>query len=466
MEQIKKIIDLIDKSIKDDPNNNITEWNIITDWYDSEVDEMRSFINNSKDWLANYQAEIAEKNGISNLKIKYTNVSGYFIEVPKSQMAKCPDNFVHKQTLVNAVRYITSELKVFEEKMIEGESKLYSREYEIFWKVREEILESFVKIKELSTKTATLDMVSALSRVAYNNNYSRPEIITKDLLKIEGWRHPVIEQIEKNFISNDLFLDSKNYIDVITWPNMWGKSTFLRQNALIVLLAHIGSFVPAKSAQIPLTDKIFSRVGANDNLFLGQSTFMVEMQEMAYILNNATGKSFVIIDEIWRWTSTYDGMSLAWGILKYLHDKTKSKTLFATHYHELVDESNSLKSVENFSVSVWENEDGIVFLRKVIKWWIKKSYGLEVAKLAWVSTDILNQAKIMLKKMEANNEWKQMSIPLSNFPPEGERIAAEEPEIVYKEKDSVVENKLKEIDVNNLTPMEALNLLNELKDEI
>ena len=325
MNEIKKIINLIDISIKEDTENTISSWNIIKDWYNKEVDEYREVINNWKDWLINYQQKLIKETNISNLKVKYTNVSGYFIEISKTQVSKVPDYFVHKQTLVNANRYITSDLKWFEEKLLEWESKMIEKEYNLFQKIREEILESFKEIKTASKKVAFIDFVSSLAFLAYKNSYVKPEIKKDYLLEIKWWRHPIIETIERDFISNNLKLDDKKYVNIITWPNMWWKSTFLRQNALIILMSHIWSFVPANEAKIPLTDKIFCRVWATDNLYLWQSTFMVEMQEVANILNNSTKNSFVIIDEIWRWTSTYDGMSLAWAILKYNHDKIKAK---------------------------------------------------------------------------------------------------------------------------------------------
>lgn len=454
MNYLKEIINLIDLSIKDEPNNLITAWNIIKSGFDPEVDEYRNLVEHSEIWLANYQSEIISKTGLNNLKIKFTNILGYFIELPVSAKDKIPDFFITKQTLVTSLRFTTLELQDFEKKIVNAENLLYSREYEIFKRVREKINASFNEIKEISKKTANLDMMTSLSRVAYNNNYSRPKISKKNELSIISGRHPVIEKIEKDFISNDLNLDNKKYINIITGPNMGWKSTYLRQNALIILMAHIGSFVPAREASIPLTDKIFSRVWASDNLFLWQSTFMVEMQEMANILHNSTPDSFIIIDEIGRWTSTYDWMSLAWSILKYLHDTKKSKTLFATHYHELIDESISLKWVENYSVAVWENSEWIIFLRKIIKWWIKKSYWIQVAKLAWINNEIISIAKGMLLKLEKSHIWNQL-----NF-----WSIIVEPEIQIIEKESPALTELLKLDINNLSPIEALNKLNELKN--
>lgn len=456
MKNIKQIIDLIDNAIKEDAEINIMWWEIISDNYDEKVDYYRKLVNNSKDWLVEYQTKLSKDFSLGSLKIKYTWASGYFIELPKSQISKIPDFFVHKQTLVNASRFITPELKEFEQDILSAEWKKAEREYEIFLEIRDEILKDFWEIKDISDKTASLDFITSLSEVAYYNDYVKPEVNNKYKLHIEWWRHPVIEQTEKDFISNNLSLNKDKYIHIITWPNMWWKSTFLRQNALIVLLAHIWSFVPANKASVPITDRIFSRIWANDNLFLWQSTFMVEMQEVANILNNSTKNSFVIIDEVWRWTSTYDWMSLAWAILKDNHDNIKAKTLFATHYHELIDESKNLKWVDNFSVAVWENEENLVFLRKIIPGWIKKSFWLEVAKIAWLSKSTISEARKMLKLLELEHSkisWTQLTF-------------SEEPTVEYIEKDSEVENLLKDIDVNNLTPMQALNKINELKSKI
>jgi len=436
-------------------------WWIISDNFDEKVDYYRSLINNSKDWLTNYQSELSEKYWLNSLKIKYTNASWYFIEVPKSQSSKVPDSFIHKQTLVNASRYITLELKEFEENILEAEWKQAEREYELFLDIREKILDNFNEIKEVSDNISYIDFIAWLSEVAYNSNYCKPELKDNYNLNIVSWRHAVIEQSERDFISNDLNLSRKKYVHIITWPNMWGKSTFLRQNALIILMSHIGSFVPAKKAIVPITDKIFSRIWANDNLYLWQSTFMVEMQEVANILNNSTEKSFVIIDEVWRWTSTYDWMSLAWAILKENHDNIKAKTLFATHYHELIDESKKLKWVDNFSVAVWENEENLVFLRKIIPGWIKKSFWLEVAKIAGLSNSTISEARKMLKMLELEHNKisaTQMLLWVSD----------KEVEVVEKKVicESIIEQELKKINVNELTPIEALNKINELKSKI
>ena len=455
MKKILNIIDIIDSAIKEDPVNTLTSGWIINDWYNNEIDKYRNIIKNSKDWLTNYQAKLIEQSEISKLKIKYTNASWYFIEISKNQINNVPDNFIHKQSLVNTSRFITSELKDFEKDLMQAEWILSELEYNIFLDVREKILEWFEDVKTISTKSWFIDFGAALAEVAYKSNYSKPKINNKYSLKINNWRHPIIEQIQKDFISNSLELDKKSFVHTITWPNMWGKSTFLRQNALIILMAHIWSFIPASNSEISLTDKLFSRVWATDNLYLGQSTFMVEMQEVANILNNSTKNSFVIIDEVGRWTSTFDWMSLAWAILKENHDNIKAKTLFATHYHELIDESKSLKWVENFSVAVWENEDNLLFLRKIIPWWMKKSYWLQVAKLAWVWDNVLNTAKDMLVKLE-NEKNPQLSLWLLNKNHNNNVIK----EII---KESDIEKQIKNLDINSISPIEALNFLYKIK---
>lgn len=455
IENIKEIIKLIDISIKDDANKTITWWNIIKDNFDNEIDDYRNIINNSQKWLQEYTDKLINETWINNLKIKYTNINWYFIEIPLSQKDKIPDFFEHKQTLVNAYRYSTKDLKDFEEKILSWESFLYKKEYDIFNEICEKIYNNFDSIKESSKIIASIDFFTNMSYIAYENNYSKPIINNSWILEISWWRHPIIEKIEKNFVSNELFLDNKKYLNIITWPNMWWKSTYLRQNALIIIMAHMWSFVPCKSANICIFDKIFSRIWASDNLFFWNSTFMVEMQEMANILNNATKNSFIIIDEVWRWTSTYDWMSLAWWILKNIDEKIKAKTLFATHYHELVDESKKLKWRNNFCVAVWENDDNIIFLRKIVPWSIKKSYWLHVAKIAWVNEEVINEAIKTLKKFENNN--RQLSLTW---------IYEKEEKIIYKENKSEIEEEIKNIDLNNITPLEAMNIIYNLKSKI
>lgn len=453
------MIQLIDDAIKNEPENNIMWWEIIADGYNETVDKYRNTIDNANTWLAQYQSELSETYKISNLKIKHTGASGYFIEIPKSQTIKIPSFFTHKQTLVNAARYGTPELQEFEERILEAQNNKASKEYEIFLNIREEILGHFNEIKRAWDITAYIDFIAGLSEVAYQNNYHKPDMNDAYNLEIHAGRHPVIENGQWDFISNDLSLTKEEYVHIITGPNMWWKSTFLRQNALIILMAHIGSFVPARSANIPLTDKIFSRVGASDNLFLWQSTFMVEMQEVAHILNNSTKKSFVIMDEIGRGTATYDGMSLAWAILKYNHQKIQAKTLFATHYHELIDEASVLSWVKNFSVAVWENEENLVFLRKVIPGWMKKSFGLEVARIAWIKDEVIHSAREMLSTLERHH-YQNSQLSFDGLSQKTEIIE----KIIVQE--SPLEKKLKELNLDSLTPLQALNQLHEFKSSI
>ena len=450
MQKIYKLINLLEDSIQDTPSQLLTSGWLIKDNYDSEIDKYREIIEDSKKWLWKYQENLIQELKITKLKIKYTNASWYFIEISKNNLMNVPDYFVLKQSLVNVSRFITPELKDFEKWLSEWESMLATLEYEIFWKIREQVLEQFGMIKKISHTSWLIDFCAWLWELAYKNNYCRPTISKKYSIDIQWGRHSVIEEIENDFISNNLSLNSKDFIHTITGPNMWWKSTFLRQNALIILLAHSWSFVPAKSAQIPLTDKLFSRVWATDNLYLWQSTFMVEMQEIAHILNNSTKNSFVIIDEVGRGTSTFDWMSLAWAILKENHEIIWAKTLFATHYHELIDESKKLKWISNFSVAIWENDDNIVFLRKIIPGWMKKSYWIEVAKLAWVPRNVIKSAQDMLKMLEKSSS-NQLS--LSNL---------QETKVVIQKTKSLIEEDLSQLDINSLTPIESLNILEKL----
>ena len=424
---------------------------MIADGYDPEVDRYRELVQNSKKWLDDYQTKLRTDSWIASLKIKYTNASGYFIEISKSKSTDTPAFFVHKQTLVNAIRYTTTELSNFQNEIWQAHSKMASREYEVFQDVREKILLHDQFVREHHKKIAEIDVCASLATSAQKHDYIKPSVHIWDELKIDKWRHPIIETYSGDFISNNLSLTEKNFCHVITGPNMWWKSTFLRQNAIIYVMSHIGSFVPASYASIPLSDKIFSRIGANDNSFLGQSTFMVEMQEVAHIMNNVTSKSFVIIDEVGRGTSTYDGMSIAWAILKENFDVSKTKMLFSTHYHELTDEIQSLKWVENYSISVWENNWEIVFFHKIIPWAINKSYGIEVAKLSGLNKNIISESKKMLKKLQWLHEW-QLSIWFT-------------PQDLCEEIDekSEIEIAIEKLDLENMTPIEAMLELEKIK---
>ncbi|MCH2188305.1 DNA mismatch repair protein MutS [Candidatus Gracilibacteria bacterium] len=455
MNTLSYIIERIDQTLLENPGITVTEGNIIQDGYDEQVDTYRQTIATAKQWLDEYMNALIQASGISNLKIKYTAVSGYFIEVSKSQSHNAPKDWLQTQTLVNSLRYTTSELQDFQSRLQEAQQHMSEREYELFGNLREDILSHFDDMKKQSSCIANIDMICSFSQCAYENNYTKPEIHDGYDIQITDGRHPVIENLEGDFICNDLSMKESEYIHLITGPNMGGKSTFLRQNALITLLAHIGSFVPAKQAKIPLTDRIFSRVGASDNLFLGESTFMVEMQEVAHILHHSTQRSFVIIDEIGRGTSTYDGMSLAWAILKHNHDRIQSKTLFATHYHELVDESQKLSGVKNWSVSVGENDGKIIFYRKIIPGSVKKSYGLHVASLAGIQDEIIQEARDMLDQMEStHNTLPTQQMSLDNIPGE------------FSGCSSKYEQKIKSLDINSLTPLQALETLAKIQSDM
>lgn len=462
MQFLDELIDLLEHSIKEDAENLITAWNIIKDGYSSSIDADRALVQEAHKWISDYQTELIETLWVTTLKIKYTNNSWYFIEVPKSQVWKVPDNFVQRQTLTQASRYTTEKLSDFESKLLSASSNLFEKEYNEFLNIRNTVLWQFWKLYELSKKIAYIDFYSNAAFLSHSRWYSTPKISNNNGVKIEWGRHPIIELSEEKFISNDLKLSQKEFIHVITWPNMWWKSTFLRQNALLILMTHMWYDIPCEKAEIWLIDKIFSRVWAGDNIFLGQSTFMVEMQEISYILRNSSASSFIIIDEIGRGTSTYDGMSLAWSILEYIHDTIGAKTLFATHYHEIIDHAGSLKGVKNFSVAVGEDNGDLVFLRKVIAGWIKKSYGIEVAKLAWIPQEVLKNAKNMLLEMKNKNDFHQLSLDTSI-----ENIA-QEPLILDDNNEAYVSivSMLEDIDVNNTSPLESLAYIEKMQSEI
>jgi len=347
---LRPLIDMISQALRPESVGLQMDEGIVAPGYDARTDELRSTLEHATSWLTEYTSTLIQETGISTLKIKYSALSGYSIEIPHSQKSKIPDFFIHKTTLTNTLRYTTAELSDFEVRLATAQTELFQREAEIFAEICQEVGKYFDDIQATSASIGVIDFLYSGAKVAYENDYTKPILTDQSTLSIESGRHAIVEKIEKNFISNSLELSDQQYIHLISGPNMGGKSTFLRQNALIILQAHMGYFVPAGKAIIPLTDAIFSRIGASDNLFDGASTFMMEMQEVAYILHNATEKSFLIIDEIGRGTSTYDGLSLAWSILRYIHDDIGAKTLFATHYHELVDEAVHLEHVGNFSV--------------------------------------------------------------------------------------------------------------------
>lgn len=398
---LKDLYDLIDESIVDDPSYLMHEGKLIKDGFNEEVDKYRLSKVDGKKWLIELEEKERNKTGIKNLKIKYSRVSGYLFEVSNSYKGAIPDYFIRKQTLSSSERYTTKELSELEKTIVSADDRLSVLEYEVFQSVRDKIASEIERIKITASNIATIDVLSNLAYVSSRNNYVCPKINEEGIIKIKDGRHPVVENLSniEVFISNDTCLDNENFIDIITGPNMAGKSTYMRQVALISLMAHMGMFVPAKEADIALLDRIFTRVGASDDLTRGKSTFMVEMSEIANIVKNATKNSLIILDEIGRGTSTYDGLSIAWAVIEYISDKIKAKTLFATHYHELTDLEGKVKGVNNFNVEVLEDNDDIKFLRKIVRGKAHKSYGIAVAKLAGVPNEITESAKIHLKRL-------------------------------------------------------------------
>jgi len=407
LDEHTEIVTLIQKSIAEDPPLLITEGEMIADDYNAELDELRKISRSGKDWLKDLQVREIQKTGISSLKVKFNKIFGYYIEVSNSNLNQVPDDYTRKQTLVNAERFVTPELKEYEQKVLGAEEKIIELEQKLFWQIRDEVAKHFEAIQQTAQIIAQLDVLLSFANVALLNNYNKPEINAGETIEIKNGRHPVIEKLQsqESYVPNDgLFNHSDHQLILLTGPNMSGKSSYLRQTALIVLLAQIGSFVPAQSAKIGITDRIFTRVGASDNLIRGQSTFTVEMQEAANILNNATDKSFIILDELGRGTSTFDGVSIAWAIVEYIYKNIKAKTLFATHYHELIDMVEKLDKAQNYAVSVKETETGVIFLRKIVPGGIDKSYGIEVAKLAGLPKPLTDRAYQILEELE--NELK------------------------------------------------------------
>jgi DNA mismatch repair protein MutS len=401
--EMPETVELIGRSIVQEPPLALKEGGLVKEGYDAHLDELRRGTREGKEWIAQLQQREIEKTGISTLKIRFNSVFGYFIEVTKSHLAKVPPEYIRKQTVANAERFITPELKEMEGKILGAEERATKLEYEIFLKVREATLERLTDIQKTADALAHLDVLTSFAENARVHSYTRPEIREEGIIAILDGRHPVLDQAihQERFVPNDLELNpASQQVMIITGPNMAGKSTFIRQSALLTLLAHTGSFVPAASARIDLVDRIFTRIGASDDLSKGQSTFMVEMSETANILNNATSRSLIILDEVGRGTSTFDGLSLAWSLVEHLHNQIGAKTLFATHYHELTELAGRLPRVKNFNVAVREWNEQIIFLRKIIPGGTDKSYGIQVARLAGVPKAVLDRAKEILSNLE------------------------------------------------------------------
>ena len=479
LDDLSDIRYLIEEAIEDEPPLAIKEGGIIKDGFDSNIDTLRKAKTEGRSWLARLEEEDRERTGIKNLKIKYNKVFGYYFEVTNSYKDLVPEDYIRKQTLTNAERYTTPKLKELEDTILNAEDKLYSLEYETFVNIRDAIAKETERIQMTAKSIAKLDVYASLALVAERNHYVRPTLNDKGVIDIKGGRHPVVEQMIINdmFISNDTYLDNnKNCISIITGPNMAGKSTYMRQVALIVLMAQIGSFVPATKANISLVDRIFTRVGASDDLASGQSTFMVEMNEVANILRNATSDSLLILDEIGRGTSTFDGLSIAWAVVEHIANKRLlgAKTLFATHYHELTELEGKMSNVNNYCIAVKEQGDDIVFLRKIIKGGADKSYGIQVAKLAGVPDMVIDRAKEIVsqlvdndisEKIEAiaiDNKNQKTKVKAQHF----DEVDLGQISLFDTTTDEDVINELKNIDIESLRPIDALNRLYKLQNMI
>ena len=467
---------LLSESISEDAPLSVRDGGIIKSGYHTEVDRLRAASTDGKKWIADIEATEREKTGIKNLRIKYNKVFGYYLEVTNSFRDQVPDYYVRKQTLTNAERFITPELKELEDTILGAEDKLMSLEYDIFREIRDRVASNVSRIQRTAKAVAKLDVFVSLALVASRNNYCRPKMNEKGIIDIKGGRHPVVEQMipGDSFIVNDTYLDNEaKRISIITGPNMAGKSTYMRQTALIVLMAQVGSFVPAQSADIGIVDRIFTRVGASDDLASGQSTFMVEMNEVSNILRNATNRSLLILDEIGRGTSTFDGLAIAWSVVEHI-SSTKllgAKTLFATHYHELTELEGKLEGVNNYCIAVKEQGDDIVFLRKIVPGGADKSYGIQVAKLAGLPDAVVERAKEIADGLVANSlAIRNPAVPFRNesFPVPDDVIETDPAQLSFFDMgmdDDVIE-ELRGIDIGNLTPLEALNKLYELQNKV
>ena len=472
-EKLIEVYNLIERVIVDDPPFSIREGGIIKDNYNSELDELRDISNHGKDYILKIESEEREKTGIKGLKIKYNKVFGYFIEITKANIDMVPDYYIRKQTLTNAERYIVPELKTYEEKILNAKTRIETLEYYLFKELTGEIKKYRETLQDLGYKIGYLDVAANLAHVAIKNGYVKPEITEESSLEILGGRHPIIEKLipAGEFVKNKVLMDDNKNFVILTGPNMSGKSTYMKQIALIIIMTHIGSYVPADYAKIGIVDRIFTRIGASDDLMTGQSTFMLEMSEVANILNSATSKSFIILDEIGRGTSTFDGISIATAISEYIHDNIRAKTIFATHYHELTQLGEKLERAENYRIEVEENNNQIRFLREIVKGGADKSYGIEVARLAGLPKEILSNSKKILKVLEQRKNIIEKKLGGEQMMLFAQPVYTEEPkhtepveeETVISKEEELTLKLLREIDINTLTPVEAMMKLNELK---
>ena len=462
IEPLEPLKEIIEKAITDEPPMSVRDGGMIKMGFNSELDSLKSISTEGKTFILEMQEREIARTGINSLKIKFNSVFGYYIEISKANLSSVPEDYIRKQTLVNAERFITPELKEYEDKVLNVEERIKTLEYELFYQVRIEVVKKIVELQKIAKRIAELDAYSNFAYISVKNNYCKPEILDNGNINIVNGRHPVIEQLSlsRSFVPNNCELNNAKKFLLITGPNMGGKSTYLRQVALIVLMAQIGCYVPAEKASISVVDRIFTRVGASDNLTRGESTFMVEMQEASYILNNATEKSLIILDEIGRGTSTYDGVSIAWAIMEFVHDKLSAKTIFATHYHELIELADKLENAVNLSVAVKENEqDGVVFLYKIMDGGVDKSYGIEVAKLAGLPAEVVSRARGVLTELENKHIQKT-------------KVHKDQIEMFEDRKHNALHDseraalaELKAIDVNNMTPLEAMHKLENIKQK-
>ncbi len=479
IDSLEDIYGLICNAIEEDPPVTIREGGMIKSGFDENIDMLRKAKTDGKTWLAQLENEDKERTGIKNLKIKYNKVFGYYFEVTNSYKDLVPEDYIRKQTLANAERYTTPRLKELEDTILNAEDKLYTLEYDLFCKIRDSIALELDRIQKTAKAVARLDVFASLAYVAERNRYVRPKLNEKGVIDIKDGRHPVVEQMTDydSFIANDTYLDNGAHcISVITGPNMAGKSTYMRQSALIVLLAQIGSFVPARSANVGIVDRIFTRVGASDDLASGQSTFMVEMNEVANILRNATSKSLLVLDEIGRGTSTFDGLSIAWAVIEHISNRKLlgAKTLFATHYHELTELEGKISNVNNYCIAVKECGDDIVFLRKIVKGGADKSYGIQVAKLAGVPDMVIDRAKEIVEQLSDNDiTEKVQKIQIeggregkSTKQPKLDEVDLAQMSLFDTVPDEDVLKELSEIDISRLTPLDAMNTLYRLQNKL
>ncbi len=465
LDEQKDIYDLIEKAIIDEPPITVKEGGIIKQGYNEQIDEYKRANLEGKQWLVNLELKEKEETGIKNLKIGFNKVFGYFLEVTKSNLQLVPSKYVRKQTLTNCERYITEELNELESKILGAEQNLIALEYELFIEVRNRIAKKLESLQKTSSIISMLDVITSFATVAEDMNYTKPLVNNNSVIDIKEGRHPVIEKIipTGTFVQNDTYLDNLNdSFSIITGPNMAGKSTYMRQVALITLMAQCGSFVPATSATIGVVDKIFTRVGASDDLSMGQSTFMLEMMEVAEILKESTKKSLIILDEIGRGTSTYDGLSIAWAVVDYISNKEKNgaKTLFATHYHELTELEEQLDGVKNYSIAVKEKGEDVIFLRKIVRGGTDESYGVHVAKLAGVPNEVVKKANEILRGLE-----RKSILGKKNLEKENKKVASGQLDL-YNYKLAEVAHEIDKINLNELTPIDALNILVKIKDKI